>query len=202
MRSSKRTLRSYSMAAVAATVLIGGGLLWAQPSGGDAAKPAQEPSGEAALLERQVELSPREMLAEAERRIQEMQAMLTRVVEVQQVARKHKDVIRLNCVNDKLLQVKQLLNIAESARNDLVEAAAAGNEEERYHQYSQITISHEKASVLRDEADACVGEELSFLGPTSVDVDAPAVADDPTREPPFDLPGPPIDRPPTATPAR
>ena len=198
MRSSLRTLRTHLAGAMAATLLIGGGLLWAQPSG----PTTTERSDETAPLVAKVALSPQEMRAEAERLIQEMQAVLTRVVETQQVAREQKDVIRLNCVNDKLLQVKQLLNIAESARSDLVEAVAANNEDERQHQYSQIVISHEKASLLRNEADACVGEELSFLGPTSVETDAPPVADDPTKEPPFDLPGPPVERPPVATPAR
>lgn len=189
-----RTFQTYSIAVAMAAAIIGGGQLLAQPAGGDAAK---EP---AAAAQPMTEMSPQEMLAESERRIQEMQTVLTRAVAVQQVARKQKDVIRLNCVNDKLLQIKQLLNIAEAARNDLVEAVAADNGEEGQHQYSQVSISYEKVNVLREEAEACVGEELVFLGPTSVEVDAPPVADDPTKGPPFDLPGPPIERPDPATP--
>ena len=191
-----RTLRTYSIAVALSAVIIGGGQLLAQPSGGDAAK---EP---AAAAQPVAEMSPREMLAESERRIEEMQSVLARAVAVQQVAREQKDVIRLNCVNDKLLRIEQLLDIAEAARNELVEAVAAGDGEASLHQYSQVGIAHEKVTALREEAEACVGEELVFLGPTSVDVDAPPVVDDPTNQPPFDLPGPPIERPGVASPFR
>jgi hypothetical protein len=143
--------------------------------------------------DKEAKLSPREMTVMTEQVITEMKEMLRRVIKLQQAARKQKDVIKLNCVNDKLLQVKQLLNIAESASNDLVEAVAAENEGARYHQYSQITISHEKVTVLRDEAEACIGEELIFLGPTEVEVDAPPIVDDPTAEDPFNVDDMPAD---------
>jgi hypothetical protein len=151
-------------------------------------------------MEKQVTLSPKEMLVKAESMIEEMKQMLERVLAIQQTARKQKDVIRLNCVNDRLLQVKKLLNIAEASRNDLVEAIAADSETERYHQYTKVTVSHERVGVLRDEAEACVGEELIFLGPTEVVVDRPPIVDDPTRNDPFDLGGGDIERPAFASP--
>lgn len=143
--------------------------------------------------DQEASLSPREMTVKTEELIGEMKEMLRRVIKLQQSARKQKDVIKLNCVNDKLLQVKQLLNIAESSSNDLVEAVAAEDQGARYHQFGQITISHEKVSVLRDEAEACIGEELVFLGPTEVEVDAPPIVDDPTHEDPYDVDDMPAD---------
>lgn len=168
----------------AIAIVAAAGILWAQPDGAK-----DDGAGVDATLpmEKQVKLSPKEMRVTSEKLINEMKNMLERVIAIQQVARKQKDVIRLNCVNDRLLQVKKLLNIAESSRNDLIEAIAADNERERYHQYSKVKISHEKVSVLRDEAEACVGEELIFIGPTQVDVDKPAIPDDPTRNDPFIL---------------
>ena len=165
-------------------IVAAAGILWAQPD-----KDADKDSGVDATLpmEKQVKLSPKEMRINSEKLINDMKAMLERVIAVQQVARKQKDVIRLNCVNDRLLQVKKLLNIAEASRNDMIEAIAAENERERYHQYSKVKISHEKVTVLRDEAEACVGEELIFIGPTQVDVDKPDLPDDPTRDDPFIL---------------
>lgn len=133
-------------------------------------------------MDKEAQISPREMTSKASEFITEMQGVLEHVVELQTAARKQKDVIKLNCVNDKLLQVKTLLKIAEAARTNLVEAIAQGNDAGRYHQYSQITIAHENVTVLRDEASACIGEELIFLGPTEVNVDAPTLPDDPTAE--------------------
>jgi hypothetical protein len=176
-------------------VTVAAGSLLAQPAG-DAGKTPDV----TIPMEKQVTLSPREMQVRTESMINEMKGMLDRVLAIQQMARKQKDVIRLNCVNDRLLQVKKLLNIAEASRNDLVEAIAADSETERYHQFTKVTISHEQVSVLRDEAEACVGEELIFLGPTEVVVDRPPIVDDPTRNDPFDLGSEDIERPAFASP--
>lgn len=175
--------RNLLTVSAAIAIVAGAGILWAQPDdkGDDKDADATLP------MEKKVTLTPKQMRVNSEKLIDDMKGMLERVIAVQQVARKQKDVIRLNCVNDRLLQVKKLLNIAEASRNDLIEAIAADNERERYHQYSKVTISHEKVSVLRDEAEACIGEELIFIGPTQVEVDKPDIPDDPTRNDPFIL---------------
>ena len=99
-------------------------------------------------------------------------------------------------MNDKLLQVKQLINIAESAKADL----ESGSDEERTHAYTQITISSEKVATLRGEAEGCVGEGEMFVGPSRVTVTAPRIVDDPTIIDPFRLTGVEIERPSYATP--
>ena len=132
--------------------------------------------------------------------LQEMEGAQTRLTSLQAAARQSRDIIKLNCVNDKLLQVKQLLNIADSARVSLAEAISSRNEGDRYHQYTVITVSSEKARALRDEAEACIGEELVFQGRATIDVDAPDIADDPTRKDPFSLAAFELERPTYATP--
>lgn len=141
-----------------------------------------------------------EMTSRASGAVAEMESIQSRLTTLQQQARASRDIIKLNCVNDKLLQVKQLLNIADSARVSLGEAVAAHNEGDRYHQYTVITVSSEKARALRDEAEACIGEELVFSGRASIDVDAPDIPDDPTRTDPFALASFDIERPTYATP--
>lgn len=173
-------LRKTIAAAALAALAFGGHSLYAQPGGADEDAEVTVP------METEAQISPAEMREQVASLISEMQGMLKRVVDLQQVARKEKDVIKLNCVNDKLLQVKQLLNIADEAENELVEAIAQQDEADRYHQYGQVTISHEKVSVLRDEAEACIGEELIFLGPTEVETDAPDIQDDPTDDDTFE----------------
>ncbi|MEM9488609.1 MAG: hypothetical protein AAGC55_05665 [Myxococcota bacterium] len=205
----QRIWRTLLPAAALAAMFTAAGIIYAQPEGGggsgDAGNGDDPPAGTdrevTVPMEKYADLPPRAMLEQSESLIGEMKGMLDRVIAIQQVARKQKDVIRLNCVNDRLIQVKKLLNIAESARNNLVEAIAAENKNERFHQFSKVTISHENVSVLRDEAEACVGEELIFLGPTAVEVDRPVIIDDPTKENPFDYdPAVGMERPAFATP--
>jgi hypothetical protein len=171
--------------ALAAGVL-GIGTIYAQPA------PAPEPDKPdvTASGETRADLSPREMATETKRLLGEMEGYHIRVLALQAAARKAKDVIKLNCVNEKLLAVKQLLNIADKAQNDLTEAIASSDRDAQVHQYSQVKLSHERSISERDEAEGCIGEEIVFIGPTQVDVAGPAMPDDPTADPhdPFDVP--------------
>lgn len=165
--------------AVVVSVAVGGSVLQAQTS-------ADESPAEVAPAQKEVTLSPAEMKTASEEHLKDMQTILVRVVELQALARKQKDVIKLNCVNDKLLQVKQLLNIAEAGRTDLIEAIAQQDNDSTLHQFSQISIAKEKTDGLHGEAEGCIGEELIFLGPTEVTVDEPGIPDDPTGDDQFD----------------
>lgn len=159
-----------------------GGLIYAQPAGDDDSDVAL-PMGDEANL------SPKEMSERTRTLIADMRATLARVLRLQQAARKQKDIIKLNCVNDKLLQVKQLLNIAEASRNNMVESISNRDKDATYHQFSQVTISAENTRTLGEEAEACIGEEIKFVGPTEVQVDKPPIVDDPTEDNPFDFAG-------------
>jgi hypothetical protein len=140
-------------------------------------------------------LSAQDMQARGEAMVAEMEATMRRMTERQIQARTAKDIIKLNCVNDKLLQVKQLLNIADDAR---VQLQVAGDDRE--HAYTEITLASEKVATLGGEADGCVGEGEIFVGATKVSVSAPRVIDDPTTIDPFHLGGIEIERPTYATP--
>jgi hypothetical protein len=196
MRQSKLLL-----SALVAAALAGGGLLYAQApdGGGDDGEKLPEVS---ASGETEASLSPREMASESDRLIKEMEAAHVRVLELQAAARKAKDVIKLNCVNEKLLAVKQLLNIADSARTDLTEAVAGGDSAQQLHDYGQVKLAHERTVAERDEAEGCIGEEIIFVGPTQVTTDGPDIPDDPTDDPddPFTANAPDFERPGYASP--
>ncbi len=150
----------------------------------------------------QSNISPADMSAQAGSLLGEMEAAQARLTALQAQARESRDIIKLNCVNDKLLQVKQLINIAESARGNMQAAISSRDDGARYHNFTVITVSGEKTRSLRDEAEACIGEELVFKGRASIDVDRPDIPDDPTTPDPFDLAtnGFDIERPTYATP--
>jgi hypothetical protein len=175
------TKRSTIAVSLAAT-LIGGGLLHAQP--GDAPS-TDEPRGPDAVLlgEKAVELPPREMAQRASEMIREMEKHHRGVLGLQATAKQAKDVIKLNCVNENLLAVKQLLNIAEAAENELDEAIIQGDRDAQTHQFSQITLTYERSTTARNEAQACIGEELHFVGKNDVEVNGPAIRFDPTDDP-------------------
>lgn len=159
---------------------LGGGLLNAQPA---APPPGDKLPDITTAGETRASLSPREMATETKRLLAEMEGYHVRVLALQASARKSKDVIKLNCVNEKLLAVKQLLNIAEVAENDLTEAIASGDRDAQVHQYSQVKLAHERSTGERDEAEGCIGEEIVFIGPTQVTTDGPPMPDDPTADP-------------------
>jgi hypothetical protein len=162
-----------------AGLLVGGGYLYAQPDGS-----GRGTDGDVNVsMEKRAELSPREMTTAVKDLQVEMETVLKRVLALRETARKEKDVLKLNCVNEKLLQVKQLLNIADEAETELATAIAANDDDERYHQFSRVTISQEKVSGLRDEAEGCIGEDLTYVGETKVDVEGPYMPDDPYGDP-------------------
>ena len=128
--------------------------------------------------------------ADMDKIIVEQQAMVEQ-------ARKQKDVIRLNCVMDKLVQVKVNMNIGDQALQKLQEAVARRDEGASLHEYTRITIVNQKVQVLQNEGQTCVGAELSYIGATRVEVEAPELPEgvtDPSLEPP------PLERPPFASP--
>jgi hypothetical protein len=135
-----------------------------------------------------------------------LKATLGRVEE----ARNEKDVVKLNCVNEKLTQIKALLKVAEQADIALHEAISS-RDPGADAEFSKVAIARAKVDGLRAEADQCIGQ-LAYIvdQKTTVEVQQPsnlpdAAADvelfsgERRRGPPF--PVPPVVRPPPASPS-
>lgn len=129
---------------------------------------------------------------------QGMAQVLKRIQSLQETARKQKDIIKLNCVADKLVQAKVNVSIADQALTALQENVARGDEGGRTHEFTRLTIINQKVLVLGAEAENCIGEDLSFVGATRVDLDIdPNIpTDDPTQP---NGPTSPIERPAVAS---
>ena len=193
-----RKLAASLAAAVTVLALVGGGLVLAQDTPApDAGAPAAAPPPEAEVEEtpaevdvpmrKKAQISPRDMQSQGATYFAKMREVLKRIEEIQDVARKNKDVIKLNCVNDKLLQIKQLVNIGEANKTNLEEAIARDDESGRYDFYANITIANDQVQTLGAEAEQCIGQDLSFLGPTETTTEGGDEPDDPTigEEPDF-----------------
>jgi hypothetical protein len=53
----------------------------------------------------------------------------------------------------------------------LQESIARADEGGRTHEFTRLTIVNQKVTVLGAEAENCIGEDLSFVGATRVDVE-------------------------------
>lgn len=126
---------------------------------------------------------------------QSMSQVMQRVQTLQETARKQKDIIKLNCVSDKLVQAKVNASIADQAMTALQENIAKADEGGRTHEFTRLTIINQKVLVLGAEAENCIGEDLTFVGATRIDLDVdPNIpTNDPTNPaiPVLDLTRPP-----------
>jgi hypothetical protein len=166
--------------------------------------------GGTAALARRADVSPdpmasinsvgaQESVQQANDYMAKMRATESRVTKLQDQARSKKDVIKLNCVSDKLIQVKGHLKLAATSNVNLQTAASRADEPARKHELTRMTIIYQKVVVLGTEAENCVGEDASYVGETKVEVEIdPNIPDEDPTEP--QLPLPDVTRPPEASP--
>lgn len=98
-----------------------------------------------------------------------LKGVLTRVEE----ARNEKDVVKLNCVNEKLTQIKGLLKVAEQSDIALHEAIA-NKDPSADSEFNKIGIARTKVDGLRNDAEQCIGQ-LAYIvdEKTTVEVQQP-----------------------------
>lgn len=116
-----------------------------------------------------------------------MRGALKDVLQKLEEARNTKDVVKLNCVNEKLTQIKGLLRISEQSDVQLQEAVARKETGTAEHEFTKVTIARSKVEQLRAEAEQCIGQ-LAFRTDEnlSVEVEVPDYLPpgDPTLMPP------------------
>mgnify|MGYP007063829300 CR=1 FL=1 len=123
--------------------------------------------------------SPKEVTAErmdeqSRDALDEMRQVLTRVLEIHQRARESRDVVKLNCVNEKLISVKGLLKISEQSFLTLQEAISKRNMSIARHEFGKISMARRKCTQLAGESETCVGEFAVYSGDTDVKVEIDA----------------------------
>jgi hypothetical protein len=176
----------------------------AQTAGGEVPPPAPAPVAPVLvdpLAVQKSTISGDEMLSQGREYRQQIQSITMQIQVQSQQAKADKDVIRLNCLLDKLNQVKVNANMMDQALQSLQDCVSRHDDSAQLHEYTRVTIINQKAQVLRTEADACVGAETNYVGPTKVVVESPAgltatVDQPPAVAPPLTI----IDRPVVASP--
>jgi len=179
-----------------AGLALGGGAALAQQ---DAAAPAPA-SPAAPAAEKASDVPDPEKLRRSSEALTRMRAILKDVLAKLEEARATKDVVKLNCVNEKLTQIKGLLRISEQSDVSLQEAVAKREATTSEHEFTKVMIARQKVEQLRAEAEECIGQ-LAFRTDENltVEVEIPddLPKDDPTRpgRPPDIINRPPISSP-------
>ncbi len=145
------------------------------------------------------QMTPRQLSDRAESYVQEMRLMLDQVLRMLEEARLEKDVVKLNCVNEKLTHIRGLVRVSEEGQVSMQEAIAHQEMEEARHEFTKILVALDRVRQLRAEAEECVGQ-LAFVVDEELEVEVevpPDLPDVVTDIPPL----PPVAvRPPPASP--
>lgn len=134
-------------------------------------------------------LSPAAQVSRAQGLVEGVRKTLAFAVEQRDQAQNAKDVIRINCVADKLAGIKGLLKIAEQSQVGATEASQAGNQELLDHHFTKISIASMQVENFRIEVEGCMGEASRYTGDTVVTltIDDDVRSDNPAVEPDVDV---------------
>lgn len=147
-------------------------------------------------------LPPAEMRVRTEQIRKDIDADHKHVLHLQALARKEKDVIKLTCINDKLVQMKAQMNLFDNSVLAL-EASINNTDDSPRTIFAEVEKAGSDIKKLRSDADVCAGELEMYKQESKSDVQRPEL-DDPTDGDPFHDPEqvgePEVDQPGYATP--
>ena len=156
--------RALSMIAVSCLV----GSFWTLPALAQSSTTVEKVGGAAEEIEK---VSNEEKPEKSRRAIDKMRGALTKVIKYLEEAREQRDVLKLNCVNEKLTAIKGLLRVSEQADVAMQEAIATGELTAADHEYEKIMIASKKVQGLATESEVGIGELAVYSGQTSVSVE-------------------------------
>ena len=173
------------------------------PASAPATAAAPASNGDALKFEQNDKLSDKDKIAHSAATITKMRETLKVVLQKLTEARESKDVVRLNCVNEKLTQIKGFIKIGEQADLALQEAVAKQDSGEADHEFTKVEVAGQHVAQLRADAEACIGQVAyeGTEGQTHVDVTEPANLPSASVSPPPPAP-PAVITPPPASPVQ
>jgi hypothetical protein len=170
--------------------------VWALPAAADPPPQAPVPA-----VEKAAEMPDPQKLQRSADSLIRMREVLKDVLTKLEEARNTKDVVKLNCVNEKLTQIKGLLRISEQADVSLQESVAKKESATAEHEFTKVGIARQKVDQLRAEAEECIGQ-LAFRTDENLTVEVETPQDLPTNDVTNPSPPPPlVVRPPPASPS-
>lgn len=147
----------------------------AQTSPAAPAAPAAKPARPLTLAEMKTQVGALEAQVAAD---------ATHVRQLQDLARKQKDVIKLSCVNDKLIEMKAQQNIFDDNLGGFA-AAAEADSSGAQPAFTELGATAGAIHTVRQDADGCIGAPELYKQESDALVDHPDFQDDPTTTDPF-----------------
>ena len=105
---------------------------------------------------------------------------------LQDVARKEKDVVKLTCVNDRLIELKAQQNVYDQQHQQFQAASGAGTPDAARPAFDELSATADSIKQLRGATEACIGVPELYKQESDVSVTHPDFPDDPTTTDPFD----------------
>ncbi|MBI3072914.1 MAG: hypothetical protein HYY84_12440 [Deltaproteobacteria bacterium] len=93
-------------------------------------------------------------------------ATLKKVEDLWEVAKKGKDMIKFNCVNDQLSTLRGLISVLGSAVANHREAVEKNDKDQIAHEASKISIAQSSIKQAEAKAQSCKGEVARYTGTT------------------------------------
>lgn len=170
------------LAGCAGQVFFGSGIASAQAPA--APPPAETPPATPPVpqanggLQRQVTLSPPEMVAQSDSDLARMEQGRSGVSKQLAKARQDRDVVKTLCLNDKLNQIDVAIRSAQERKGALDLAAKRGDADLSNHEFTILSVLRGRSDQLVAEANQCIGEEAAFGGDAAVNMTVDGVPDD------------------------
>jgi hypothetical protein len=139
-------------------------------------------------FERRVQLSPQEESTQADAIVARVEQVAQGIRRQLDKARLARDVVKSLCLSDKLSQVDVAARSARDRQAALQAAVQRGDAELANHEFTILSVLKQRVDQLSSEANQCIGEEVAFIGQTTVvteiDPNLPGVDEEPTPPPP------------------
>ena len=174
--------RAWSLSLLAALVFGSTGRGWLPDAFGQdlefsglEASNAQQPAvdlspPESSADAREQDLSLEQRLARGTQFVTTIERASQSITRQLQAARKDRDVVRVLCLTDKLSQVDVALSSAQDRVGALRTAVERADADRSRHEYTVLEVLNDRARVLVNESNQCVGEETGFIGDAEVSV--------------------------------
>lgn len=123
------------------------------------------------------DLSGEEMLERAQKEVADMRAVLEAADgQLSEARANEKDILKVNCINEKLAAIKGFVKVSEESYVSLKESVETNDREGMTHHYTLVAVAGQNVRGLGEEAQLCTGEEQRYVGESLVEVDEPQSA--------------------------
>jgi hypothetical protein len=120
-----------------------------------------------------VGLPPSAKIDRAQEKLSEQRGRLGTTYQLLRAAKNSRDVIQVNCLSDKVAQMRALLKVSEQASVGLLEAISRGDQLAEQNFYARINIAEGRSKAISAEARQCVGAKAVYTGQTNIEVTRP-----------------------------